>query len=179
MSLIGIAGRKRSGKDTLAARLVNVHGYTRVAFADPLRAMALALDPLVRTNAGHVLRLSELVAFDGWEHAKEHTEVRRTLQRLGTEAGRQVLGDTIWIDTAMRLVDAMPGPVVITDVRYPNEADAIRAAGGIVLRVDRPGLVSSDVHVSETAMDDYPHYTARIVNDRTIAALQRAADRFV
>jgi len=179
MTLIGISGRKRSGKDTFAARLTGVHGYTRVAFADPLRAMALALDPLVRTTSGHTVRLAELAAFEGWERAKNHAEVRRTLQRLGTEAGRAVLGDTIWIDTAMQHVDQVNGPVVITDVRYPNEADAIRAAGGIVLRIDRPGLTSSDVHPSETAMDDYPHFTARIVNDRSIAALQRTADRFV
>jgi len=179
MKVIGVAGRKRSGKDTFAARLTDVHGYTRVASADPLRAMALALDPLVRTTSGHIVRLAELVAFEGWERSKSHAEVRRTLQRLGTEAGRGVLGDTIWIDTAMRTVADVPGPVVITDVRYPNEADAIRAAGGLVVRIDRPGLALSDVHPSETAMDDYPAYTARIVNDRTIAALQRAADRFV
>ena len=44
---------------------------------------------------------------------------------------------------------------IITDVRYPNEADYIKGQGGTVVRVVR-GTDSTDQHSSETAMDDYP-----------------------
>lgn len=170
--LIGITGRKQAGKDTLAARLTAAHGFTPVAFADPMRDMALALDPLVD---GHY-RLSELVKAQGWDVAKESCyEVRRTLQRLGTEAGRGVLGESVWVDAAMRRVDAIDGSVVVTDVRFPNEADAIREAGGIIVRVTRPGQVLGDTHPSETSMDGYPVHV-EVTNDGTIEQLWAAAD---
>lgn len=170
--LIGITGRKQAGKDSFAARLVEAHGFTRVAFADPMRDFALALDPLVD---GHY-RLSEIVKSLGWDVAKESIpEVRRTLQRLGTEAGREVLGDHVWINAALDTIDAIPGPVVVTDVRFPNEADAILAAGGSVIRIVRPRRDVSDTHPSETAMDDYP-VALEIVNDGTLDQLNTAAD---
>jgi len=175
--LIGMSGRKRSGKDTFAARLVAEHGFTRVAFADPMREMALALDPYVDLQG---FRLSELIDAYGWELAKEQfPEVRRTLQRLGTEAGRDVLGESLWVDAAMRKVDALRAagtPVVVTDVRFPNEAEAIDGAGGYLLRVERPGLPEGDLHESETALDTWTQFDGVVGNNRDIADLERQAD---
>lgn len=171
--LIGITGRKQAGKDSFAARLVKAHGFTRVAFADPMREFALALDPLVDSH----YRLSEIVYSLGWDVAKESIpEVRRTLQRLGTEAGRIVLGDRVWVDAAMAKIDAADGPVVVTDVRFPNEADAIIAAGGILVRVVRPGHETADVHASETSMDGYPVHV-EVTNDGSLEQLWAAADQ--
>ena len=170
--LIGVTGRARAGKDSFAARLVEAHGFTRVAFADPIRDFALTLDPLVD---GHY-RLSEIVRSLGWDVAKESIpEVRRTLQRLGTEAGRNVLGDRVWIDAALGKIDAVDGPVVVTDVRFPNEAEAITSAGGILVRVVRPGHETADAHPSETAMDGYPVHV-QVVNDGSLEQLWAAAD---
>lgn len=171
--LIGITGRKQAGKDSFAARLVEAHGFNWVAFADPIREFALALDPLVD---GHY-RLSEIVRSLGWDVAKESIpEVRRTLQRLGTEAGRAVLGDRVWIDATLGKIDAIDGPVVVTDVRFPNEAEAITSAGGILVRVVRPGHETTDAHPSETAMDGYPVHV-QVVNDGSLEQLWAAADR--
>lgn len=171
--LIGTTGKKQAGKDSFAARLVEAHGFTRVAFADPMREFALALDPLVD---GHY-RLSEIVRSLGWDVAKESIpEVRRTLQRLGTEAGRNVLGDRVWIDAALGKIDAVDGPVVVTDVRFPNEAEAITSAGGILVRVVRPGHETTDAHPSETAMDGHPVHV-QVVNDGSLEQLWAAADR--
>ena len=173
MILIGVSGRKRHGKDTFAARLVERHGFTRVAFADPMREMALALDPIISEG----WRLSGLVEAFGWEEAKANPEVRRTLQRLGTEAGRGVLGDGIWVDTAMRHARRLGGRVVFTDCRFPNEADAIRDAGGQVVRVMRPGFPDDgDPHPSETALDRYP-FDDLVLNDGTVDALHALADQ--
>lgn len=174
--LIGMSGRKRSGKDTFAARLTGEHGFTRVAFADPMREMALALDPYV---SGH-FRLGELVDAYGWEFVKENfPEARRILQRLGTEGGRDVLGEDLWVNVAMRLVAALRNngtPVVVTDVRFPNEARAIEEAGGYLLRVERPGLPEGDLHASETALDDWAEFDGVVSNSRDIDDLRHQAD---
>lgn len=172
--LIGVSGRKRAGKDAFASRLIEAHGFVRVAFADPLRDFALALDPYIDGSR----RLSTIVGSVGWEYAKEFPEVRRTLQRIGTEAGRKVLGESVWVDLAMRKAAAAGANVVITDCRYPNEAEAIHAAGGIIVRVDRPGIDLTDAHPSEVAMDDWP-FDARVINNGTIQGLHACADRIL
>ncbi|MDG4801735.1 hypothetical protein [Micromonospora sp. WMMD980] len=149
-----MVGRARAGKDSVAGRLVDRYGFVRYAFADELKRAALALDPIVTpvdTVAGSV-RLSELVALVGWEAAKEHREVRRLLQHYGV-AIRDIEPD-FWVRAVMRHVEREPRPVVITDVRFPNEAGAIEAVGGVLVRVIRPGQDESDQHVSETALRD-------------------------
>lgn len=172
--LVGVTGRKRAGKDTFAKRLVDQHGFTRMAFADNVRKVALAIDPIIGWVDGPV-RLSTLVGLGGWEPAKEFPEVRRILQRIGTEGIRSLQPD-FWI---RQVLDHMPdGPVVITDVRFPNEADAIKMAGGVVIRVNRPGLFSDDQHSSESAMDNY-RYNEIVQNEGTVKDLYATVDKWV
>ena len=183
--LIGVSGRKRSGKDTFAARLISDHGFTKVAFAEPMRAMLKAQDPIVDWIGDDVridpIHLTDVLGpDDDWETAKELPEVRRLLQDLGTEGGRAILGENVWVDAAARVVDSIPGPVVITDVRFPNEADFVErwpgsVTYGLFVRVHRPGLPQNDLHPSETALDDRIA-NVRVINDGTIADLHRAAD---
>lgn len=164
--LIGMIGKKRSGKDSVASTLVAEFGYSRVAFADPLREALLRLDPIIGRPAlpdapapVHDVRLSEVIAAIGWERAKDYVpEVRVLLQRFGTDAIRAI-DDDFWVRTTRQQIEALraDGPVVVTDVRFPNEADAIREAGGYLVRVTRPGTESEPgAHASETALDDYP-----------------------
>lgn len=156
--IVGLMGYAQVGKDTVANILVEEHGFERVAFADALREMLYALNPQVYVRpGGRVIGYHDFVqpivdAF-GWEYAKANTDVRELLQRLGTEAGRNVLGDSIWVDTAMQKIKP-GGRYVITDVRFPNEAQAIRHEGGRLWRVRRPGYVPVNGHASETACDD-------------------------
>lgn len=156
MTLIGLMGQKRSGKDTVAIHLVGRHGFARVAFADRLKKAALDLDPFVgmvpmRGNLSPIepTRLKDVVDYWGWEQAKEIPEVRRTLQRLGV-AMRHVQVD-VWVNATMIDAARAGDDVVVTDVRFPNEATAIRKFGGYLVRVDRPGLPDDDGHVSEHA----------------------------
>ena len=179
--IVGISGKKRHGKDTASETLVRGFGFTRVAFGDALKEALYILDPilwswrwLVRTLLGKPMRLREFVDTVGWEAAKEIPEVRRLLQRIGTEVGRKILGDDIWIRTALRKAAEVDGPVVITDVRFRNEVEAVRAAGGIVLRVERPSVISTDTHPSETGLDGYDGFDAVLVNDGTVADLHAA-----
>lgn len=189
--VVGLAGYKRAGKDTVAARLIERHGFERFAFADPLKAAALSLDPIVETTTHEIRswdtlviesrtathrRLSEVVDELGWERAKERREVRRTLQRLGV-AIREIM-PTFWVAALIRAVDASDAErVVITDVRFENEVDAVRSLlGGDIALVTRPGT-SSDGHISEQLPDVLvPDFVFR--NDDTIEALHEQVDAF-
>lgn len=166
--LLGLIGRARSGKDTFARGLAS-RGYVRVAFADPLREMVAEIDPILGDFTGSLsglglapVRLGEaLRAAGGWEGLKDTpwaAESRRLLQYTG-QAVRRV-DPNFWLDAGLaKAYGAFEGGasgVVITDVRYRNEADAIREAGGHLIRIVRPGLDSTDTHASEIELDDYP-----------------------
>lgn len=189
---IGIAGRARSGKDTIAEHLVRRHGYARVGLADPLKRLALVLDPIVSpapklTRNSRLLdlirkplRLAELVERDGWESAKDsHPEVRRTLQRLGTDVIRDHLGADTWVRLAVELIrehNAAGRPVVIPDVRFGNEVTALREmVGARLVRVRRPAAPNAGHHVSERLADTLP-VDHEIHNDSTIPALLTRVD---
>lgn len=189
--LVGLIGKKRVGKDTFANVLVAEFSFARVAFADPLKEMAMTIDPIIAERSHDGLwtpaRLNPAVWVDGWEHVKdEYLEARRFLQRLGD--GVRQFDPEFWVRAGMESADAWrcgfgddggtgtvhARPVVITDVRYPNEANAIRDAGGILVRIVRPGVDDGDTHASETALDDYD-VDAIIENDGDLADLREFA----
>ncbi|WGH21375.1 deoxynucleoside monophosphate kinase [Arthrobacter phage Emotion] len=178
--LIAAIGHKRVGKDTFADVLVNRYGYTRVAFADPLKDAALALNPYVGPTplpgalASEFRRLQDVVAALGWEKAKDVVPgVRETLQRLGTDAIR-ALDDTFWVRAGVKAIEAIDGPVVVTDARFPNEGDTVRALGGYIVRIERALPDDGDRHPSETALDDYMADFC-IFNDGPVEDLQAHA----
>ncbi|MBH1936491.1 hypothetical protein I5Q34_19790 [Streptomyces sp. AV19] len=185
---VALLGQARAGKDSIGQRLVARHGFARLAFADPLRYMALDIDPMVGaepTPLGALpIRLSDVVRRHGWEEAKTRPEVRRTLQRLG-EAVR-VHDRDYWVRLVLDKVptaDRWDLPLVVTDVRHENEADALRRRGFLLVRVVRPGGhgASGDAeraHVSETALADYPS-DVTITNASSLADLYRQADALV
>lgn len=173
--IIGLLGAKRAGKDTFAAQLAKEHGYTRYAFADNVRAVALAIDPII----GYVPsiqeheRLSDVVNQYGWEKAKEDDEVRRFLQRLGTEGIRSV-DRGFWVRPVLANIQWSKAPAVITDVRFNNEATAIQQAGGLLVRINRLGHVVNDPHVSENELKDYP--VDHDITAGSVEALRKQAD---
>lgn len=181
--IIGLSGRMSSGKDTAAEVLVEHYGYKQFAFADAMRDAALALDPIVdmwldedgfRSSIIKGSRLSEVVNAVGWRQAKDTMpEVRRTLERLGTEVGRNLFGTNFWIDQTFKAIAEYGGAAVITDVRFPNEARAVeKIALGYLIRIERPSLegVAGSSHISESALDDYD-FEEIVVNDGTIQHL--------
>jgi len=185
-TIVGISGFAGVGKDKAAEALVK-HGYTRIAFADVLRDIAIAIDPYVELwgdiegepwyDNTDFYRLGYVINAIGWDKAKnEHPDVRRLLQRLGTEAGRDILGENIWVDTAFGRTDA--DKIVVTDVRFPNEAEGIRARGGVVVRLHRPGVGPRNDHPSELALVDYP-FDYHIDNDGTIEDLHNEVQRLL
>jgi hypothetical protein len=151
--IIGLSGYGQSGKDTAATFMADF-GFTRLAFADPLKAVAVECDPLVRTWYSESDDLADLVKRHGWEHVKaNYPSARIFLQRLGV-AVRQHVGEDAWVDALFR--QTKPGRrYVITDCRFPNEAQAVKARGGLVVRVHRPGVGAVNAHLSETALDHW------------------------
>jgi len=141
--LIGIMGAKQAGKNTVGTLMVDAlraHGYTadHMGFADPIRSMMLALDPIVKFDVEevyefgsecpevitHQTRYSEAVEWYRYEGAKEIDEVRRLLQKFGTEVVRDHLGENVWVDHLFnRANESGLDFVIITDVRFPNEHD--------------------------------------------------------
>jgi len=125
-------------------------------------------------NIPGAYRLSDLVDAVDWTEAKKHEEVRRLLQVIGTNAGREIIGDDVWVDIASeKALDALEEGfgVVLTDVRFTNEVDFVRELGGCIVRITRPGVGPVNGHISETALDGIvPDHT--IVNDGTVEELQ-------
>lgn len=123
-TVIGVAGRAQHGKDTIGSVLCEEYGFARVKFADALRDVLLSMDPLILDSAGVPKRLYEVVDDWGWEIAKRNPEIRRLLQCLGV-AVRDLVAEDAWVRAAEDRVKqyfAQGMPVVITDVRFPNEA---------------------------------------------------------
>lgn len=171
---IALTGKARAGKDTVADVLVKEYGYRRIAFADPLKAMALEIDPYTEEadwyDGG---KLSELVDFYGWERTKDQwPDVRRFLQQLGSSIRKR--DEMFWINAALTSLDQAyrdKVPVVVTDCRYENEAEALRNLYFSIVRIVRPGIDSSDTHESETEMDGY-EVDSEIINAGTITGLR-------
>lgn len=182
--LIAFSGLKGSGKDTAAKVLIEEFGFTKVCFADALREALLILDPIVpvQVSTGSVIhppeyryrRLSLLVEQSGWDVVKRHhDEVRRLMQTFGTEVGRGLLGDDVWIEalfTKYPNIGEDDVNYVITDCRFDNEVKFVHLRGGDVCWVERPGLMS-DGHASENpALKGKADYILH--NDDTIEELQ-------
>lgn len=150
------------------------------ALLDILDPFTIQPDPLLDT-----VRLSDLIiAVDDFEVYKDESipvdlELRRLQQILGTEVGRESIHQELWVKTgianALRAQKAWPGmTVTLTDCRFDDEALAVREAGGLVVRIVRPGLPEpDDQHASEKGISD-DLVDVEIINDGTLQDLERA-----
>ena len=131
---VGLCGAAGGGKDyTFALLRKHFPGINKIAFAAPLKSILIATDPIINPGA----RLSDILFEMGFERAKrEHPEIRRLLQKMGTDGIRNTLGRDIFVRTAFD--KGRDGLNVFTDVRFQNEANAIREEGGVIVRVTRP-----------------------------------------
>lgn len=169
--IIGLTGFKRTGKDTAAEVIAKMLGYDRVQFAGPLKEM---LRTLLRYQGVSEAGIEACVEGDLKEAPAPvlgGKTPRLAMQTLGTEWGRQTLSDTIWVDTALgRAGDAENG-ALITDVRFLNEAEAVKAAGGVIIRIERAEVGLKSDHPSEV---EIPQIEADFVlrNDTNRASFQ-------
>lgn len=181
MRHLGLSGRAQAGKDTVGDFLRRTYGYRQYALADPLRKMALDIDPPIAWNAvlNEPVRLADAVRKLGWEAVKrDYPEARRFLQRLGSEGIRDHVSPHYWTDLGRKFIQTSLQPVVITDVRFPEERDMVRRMGGLWVWIERPGDNPASGHKSEGALD--PELADFIVeNDGSLDDLRTAVDHLM
>lgn len=165
--IIGIVGVAGSGKTIVARHLVEEAGYHRLSFAAPLKRMLRAGFGLSDDQIDGHLKMANDPHLNG-------RSPRYLMQTLGTEWGRRLVGSDVWASLWARDAAAISGPIVADDVRFANEADVIRAAGGVIWRVHRPGL-NTDAHMSERAQRRIEE-DELIVNATSIPEMIRSVD---
>ena len=161
--LIGIVGLIGSGKDTVAQHLADKHGFRKDSFAKSLKDAVAAMFNWDREMLEGSTKESREWrerpdTFWSKQFGKDVTP-RWVLQYFGTEVMRGQMYDAIWVDSCLGRYDGKP--TVISDTRFPNEVDQIRAHGGKIIRVKKGNdpewftnyvegnVVPKDVHSSE------------------------------
>jgi len=159
--LIGIAGKAGAGKDTVGEIISKLVPWSQIYhFADPVKAFAAAINPIIEVGENpdgsvHLCRYSDIVGKYGEPAAKLMPEVRRLYQRIGTEAGRKIIGEQVWVDLMRDWYYGLESFAtgIVPDVRFLNEADAIHLEDGVLINVTRPDpydLGENLRHASET-----------------------------
>jgi hypothetical protein len=165
--IIGLTGKAQSGKDTVAKMISEIYETTNVKFADTIKQMvAIVLGVDV-----------ELLEDSTYKNKMSHLGVtpRYLLQSLGTEWGRELISENIWVDATMDTIDYhTKGNIVISDVRFPNEVASVRSRGGIIIKIERPSQASEDAHTSENQNLDFDYL---IINDGTIEDLKKKVEK--
>jgi hypothetical protein len=184
--IVALSGYARSGKDTVAEIITRHNPIWKVKkFSGKLKQVASILtgippsmfeDQKFKEQVLHGWdrkRWEGRLQINGEVHADYYTKettVRDFLQRLGTDAIRNVLHENAWVN-ALFSEYYNTDNWIITDCRFPNEYEAVKNWGGVVIRVDRPNITPVNAHVSETALDLY-EFDYTIVNKGTLEDLE-------
>ena len=164
MRLIGIHGKARAGKDTVA-EFLREHAFVRNAFADPIRyAVAEMFELTLAQILGH--QKEEVIDWLG-------RSPRYLMQTLGTEWGRNLVHRDVWLLIAKQAWKTIPPTykgMVIPDVRFENEAAWIREEGELWI-IERPGVAAVESHISEAGITPKPG-DKLIINDGSFEDLE-------
>jgi len=165
--IVGLFGKKGSGK-TVVAKHMTTRGYKRMSMADPMRDMLRAI------NIG-----DEYIVDDKTKVIPTLGKTGRyALQTLGTEWGRDLISEDIWVNAMKRRLTGGDELVVIDDIRFPNEADMIQDIGGTLCKITRPSANNIDTHGSESHYGDMP-FDYEIINDRDLWYLVKSSLTFM
>ena len=190
--LVGIVGKARAGKDTFALMLAESlfrstsKKYVLMAFAHELK---------LRVQSDFDLSYEQL-----WGDEKEKNDLRYAKRLEGFSSNpadywcsREILQSygefyrtidyDFWVKKLFEVIDDREyKDVIITDVRYINEADYIVKRGGILIKVVRDSnnvSVRGQNHISETALDNYNDIEFTIENDGDLNKLKEKSDKTV
>lgn len=187
MLIIGLTGKAGAGKDTVGAHLARKLNLDLYAFADPIKAAICAAFHLPKYYFTDRNKKEDVIPWIG-------KSPRQLAQLFGTEFGRDLVHPEIWIKVAQKHLDNLqdetlnsqsgvidfdvPHGLVVTDVRFPNEALWIIENGGYVIEVIRPSASSVAAHSSE---DGLPKMliSGTIHNDGSIPQLLERANALV
>lgn len=168
--VVALTGAAGSGKSTAADYLIRHHGYERVKFAGPLKEMMRALGFGEDDIEGSDKELSNSLLCN--------KSPRHAMQTLGTEWGRKCIGEDFWAilwkDTAEGILSKR-GRVVVDDLRFPNEAAAVRSLGGVIIKLEGRGGIAG-THASEAGCGTYD---AVVANDGGMVDLYAGVEEAV
>jgi hypothetical protein len=178
--IIGLIGKKGSGKDTAARPLIDEHDFAHVKFAQPLKQLICDVfdihlhyleDPIFKEEKfiepwtiteEDCNRFIDLIPFN-FESAgqtdiirdilegREIETLRELMQLIGTDICRSLDPDffTKLGSSSIDRWSSINEPVIITDIRFPNEVKEIKNRNGLIVQIVRPGEIDEDSHESE------------------------------
>jgi ABC-type oligopeptide transport system ATPase subunit len=166
LAIIGIIGKKGTGKTECSKVLIQNYKFKKISFADKLKEVACELWDIPKTNL-YDPTMKEKVD-PRW--GKSYREI---MQLFGTEICRVIHWDTWIYHVEKEFKSRTNESFVIDDVRFKNEAELIKKYGGILIKVVRPTIDFSDsVHASEVEQDQIQPDII-IMNDSTKKDLHR------
>lgn len=165
--LIGLIGAPNSGRKIVGQHLVDSYGFARVRFGDAIDRMlrVLGADDEHLSGTGMHQPIYELGG-RSFQYAK---------QALGYHFGRRMMSENLWVHPWRRAIEKVAGNIVVDDIRFNNEAEAVRAAGGVIVRVERPtkpGVINQTMRVMMQIRPD-----AVLFNSGTTDELIRMVDQ--
>lgn len=181
--LIGLGHYSRTGKDTVAAILQRKLGGPQkcllLSWADPLKDVCRQLF--------HWAGVREAAYYDTPDGARDRDVILPRLGltpielwvKFGTPLVRDQIHPDTWIELGLkRINDHLTRNdhwCIVRDVRFPNEAAAIRHEDGVLIEVSRPGVSPRDT-VADLALLDYDDWDFRLHNNGSLMDLDRAVD---
>jgi hypothetical protein len=195
--LIGISGKAQAGKDTFARHLLYAYGVRsgRNFSYKPMyygyNALAALVDVEIRRFADKLKQIvsiltgievsameDPIVKGDPMGPKWGDRTLRELLQNVGTDLLKSQLNADVWVDALMRDFDPIDSHWIVTDVRFPNEAKAIRDEGGTLVRINRPDIKLTD-HACEVSLDNWDNWDMVVENDKGIDKLNHFANELI
>lgn len=176
MVVVGITGKKGSGKST-AAKEFEKFGFQVLNFADPLKEAAAVL--LNVEERGEKLNKffneKKEVKIPGF-----NTTYREFLQLMGTDFVREMVDKNFWTEIVrQKMLKSHDGLFVIGDVRFNNECNFIKELGGVTILIERPSISKiKDSHKSENGVDG-GWITYKIVNDKSLDIFKKEVEKII
>lgn len=185
--IIGFLGKKGHGKDTCADFLVSQYGYDKHAFATTIKDF---LKLVFGLNDDQLYGNSKEVIDPRW-----NVSPRTLMQFFGTTVFRDNINEIMphiknnfWVECLKNRINTIAEEnrqigkdtlIAVSDVRFQNEADAIKSLGGIIIKINRESVQNEDNHLSEAGIDDVTNFDYLIENNSTIDNMHKQIEYII